>query len=200
MSFPSDIRGIYQSEREVEDPKASISAKVVVVAYVKKDVVLFRGPSSDPEVKLTTDQVHSNRALGSDATVTISGSEKFGTGAAQPASLNFKRGATVKMEDGTEEPQFSFKTPLPAFGTRAKTWRFTKTGRQDRAGGAEWYTPSPKKPVVKPITDPPVSPIRQPDLSDSDSDSDNDKGTSNAQLIVIAVIMVLAAALLVRVT
>ena len=132
MSFPSDVRGIYQSEREVEDPKTQISTKVVVVAYVKKPEILFRGPSSDPEVKLTTDQVYSNRALGTNATVEISGSENFGNGAAQPTSLNFKRGGTVKMEDGSQEPQFSFSTPLPAFGTGAKLGGSRR--RADRTG------------------------------------------------------------------
>ena len=102
MSFPTDVRGIYQSEMEVEVPKTSISAKVVVVTYVKKPEILFRGPSSDPEVKLTTDQTYSNRTLGTNATVKISDSENFGTGAAVPKTLNFKRNGEVRMDDGTE--------------------------------------------------------------------------------------------------
>ena len=129
MSFPSDIRGIYQSEKDVVDANTGTSEKVVVVANVQREVVLFRGPSSDPEVTLTTDQMYSNRVLGSDATVTISSSKNFGTGAAQQTSLNFKPGGTVKMDDGTEEPHFSFKTPLLAFGTGAFSRR-----RADRKG------------------------------------------------------------------
>ena len=102
MSFPSDVRGIYQSQLEVEDPDTQITEQKIVVAYVKKPEILFRGPSSDPEVKLTTDQTYSNRTLGTNATVKISDSENFGTGAAVPKTLNFKRNGEVRMDDGTE--------------------------------------------------------------------------------------------------
>ena len=201
MPFPIDIRGIYQSELEVEDPGTQITEKVVVVADVQRYVIVFKGPSSsDPEVKLKTAQKYSSRMQGDNATVTISDSENFGNGAAgsvlPPDTLTFRRNGAVRMEDGTEQFQFSFKVRLPAFRTGAKTWTFTKTGKQEGVGGEEWYTP---------VKDPHKNDIggggggKVLDFGD-ESDSEDDKGTSNAQLIVIAVIMMLAAALSVRVT
>ena len=196
MPFPIDIRGIYQSELEVEDPGTQITEKVVVVADVQRYVIVFKGPSSsDPEVKLKTAQKYSSRVQGDNATVTISESENFGNGAAVPDTLNFKRNENVKMEDGTEQFQFSFKTPLPAFGTGVRTWRFTKTGRQEGVGGEEWFSPV-KDPHKNDISGGGGGKI----LNFEESDSSDNEGTSNAQLIVIAVIMMLAAALSVRVT
>ena len=197
MPFPRDVQGVYgTTEREVVNPESGKTVKRTLAAWVRIGEVLLKAgtnpPASDIEVELETAGSVPNRQRGERASVKIGASKNFGlSSVGRPDYLNFEpTRSMVEMENGMEQLQFTFSVVLPPFAKDEPTpWKFKKTGKIGT--GADWFTPSPQKPVERPIKDP-VSPIRKLDLSDSDSDSDSK--SDNSHLIMIAVVMLLAAA------